>query len=207
MMKQRKWNTLQDRRCVNNLCQMHKVSHNKFNISFDHILSPIPQCTCSNHQAYVNNFQPTCDAMQNAFFPWTLPSWNQLPPALIDTNDTKAFCKEVTAHLQLPCVNSISHPLNATAQGVPHWSWSCMAHNQLKCCFCETDSQFNVYTYTIFHPQQMTPPHRKKLSCAIYCRYLLQTSTVAFTHHLHHLTNQIPPAQYYYWQNMPSLQH
>ena len=101
MMKKLKWNTLQDRRRVNDLCQMHKISHEKFGVSFDDILSPLPQHTRSNHRAYINDIQPTCDAMRNNFFPRVIPPWNRLPPALVDIPETKPFRKEVTTHLQL----------------------------------------------------------------------------------------------------------
>ena len=94
MMKQRKWNTLHDHRCVNDLCQMHKVSHDKFNVSFDHILSPMPQRTHSNHQVYVNNFQPTCNAMQNAFFPRTLPPGTSYPLHSSTSATPKPFAKK-----------------------------------------------------------------------------------------------------------------
>ncbi len=101
MLKSMKWNTLQDRRKVNNLCQIHKVSHDKFNVNFDHILQPFASNTRSHHRAYQNNFQPRVEAYKNSFFPRIVPDWNRLPPDLADTKEPKNFRKDVTAHLKL----------------------------------------------------------------------------------------------------------
>ena len=101
MMKKLHWNNLQERRHINDLTQMHKISHCKYNINLDNILKPLPQRTRSNHRAYMNNFHTVCDAMKNCFFPRTIPSWNKLPSALVDVADTKMFRRKITEHLQL----------------------------------------------------------------------------------------------------------
>ncbi len=101
MMKSLKWNTLQERRKVNDLCQIHKISHKKFNVNYDHILQPFAASTRSHHRAYQNNFQPKVEAYRNSFFPRIVPNWNRLPPDLAETEEPKQFRKDVTAHLKL----------------------------------------------------------------------------------------------------------
>ena len=111
IIKGLEWNTLQNRRHINDLCFMHKLAHGKLNISLDQILTPLPQRTRSNHRAYKNTFQPSCNAMKNAFFPRVVPSWNRLPPTLVDIPDTKTFRAKLSQHLGC-------HPHNAMARGV-----------------------------------------------------------------------------------------
>ena len=115
LMKELNWKTLQERRHINDLCLMHKIAHGKTNISLDHILTPLPQRTRSNHRAYKNTFQPTCNAMKNSFFPRVVPAWNRLHPTLVDIPDTKSFRNKLAQHLGC-------HPHNATARGVSHRS-------------------------------------------------------------------------------------
>ncbi len=99
MIKSLKWNTLQDRRKINDLCQMHKIAHNKFNVDFSEILTPYESRTRSHHRAFLNNFQPRVEAYRNSFFPRVTPPWNRLPPDIIDTQDTKALRQQLTSRL------------------------------------------------------------------------------------------------------------
>ena len=138
-MKQRTWITLKDCRHVNDLCQMHKVSHNNLNITFDHILNPLPHCTHSNNQAYINKFQPTCDATRNAFFAQTIPHGMGYPLHLLTSLTPKHLIKK-WQHIS-STTPTCEHYLPSPHSSKQHDQWNCYSQR------CRTSLSIHLWTF------------------------------------------------------------
>jgi hypothetical protein len=102
------WETLETRRAKCRLCFMYKMVHGLVAIPATNYFTPVSGRTRRNHN--VTFFQPhaTRDYYKYTFFIWTIPLWNAMPAAVIETPSIEAF-KRHLARATIPNLPTHTH--------------------------------------------------------------------------------------------------
>ena len=87
MMKDLKWRSLQERRCVTRLTMLHKILNNQTAVQMPpHINIPEETTRRGRHSHHLNIPRAATNGYQYSFFPRTIRCWNTLPSELTSVN-------------------------------------------------------------------------------------------------------------------------
>ncbi len=90
------WETLEHRRAKLRLCMIYKITHSLVAIPLDPYLKPAQTRTRHNHQHCFFRPYASTDYYKHSFFIWTIPLWNNLPPAVAEAESLDLFRSELS---------------------------------------------------------------------------------------------------------------
>ena len=93
MLEELEWPSLEARRDKSSLLLVHKIHCGAVSIEKDKYMTPAHslKTTRSSHNAQYRRHQTYSDALNNSFFPRTIPHWNGLSPSVANTQSTEEF--------------------------------------------------------------------------------------------------------------------
>ena len=93
MLNELEWPSLEERREQSSLIFFHKIHSGTVSLDKDKYLTPATRSvqTRAPHNCQYCRYQAYSDALQNSFFPRTIPKWNSLPSSVVDAQTTEEF--------------------------------------------------------------------------------------------------------------------
>jgi hypothetical protein len=92
------WGKLQDRRKIQRLCMLYKITNNLVAIPSAQYMKPNLRNTRGHHLKF-HEQHATKEVYKYSFFPRTIQEWNQLPADVVNSRNVKAFKEKITEHL------------------------------------------------------------------------------------------------------------
>ena len=89
LLKELKWRPLEDRRRQQRMCMMYKISHNLIAVPPTRLQPPTR--TTRGHQYKYQTIRTTCDKVRFAFYPRSIPEWNNLSEATVNAPSLDSF--------------------------------------------------------------------------------------------------------------------
>ncbi len=94
MLKNLKWDSLQDRRRAHRLTCLYKIYHDELDISKTYI-APKTDRTRRGHNQQLKLYSTKLAPFANSFFPRTVKEWNDLPQQTIDKTSKTSFIQSI----------------------------------------------------------------------------------------------------------------
>jgi hypothetical protein len=108
MLEDLGWETLETRRAKSRLVFMYKIVQGLVAIPASNYFTPAPGRTRRSHSMKFLQPHAPKDYYKYTFFVWTVPLWNAMPAAVIETPNIEAF-KLQLAQASLPILSRYTH--------------------------------------------------------------------------------------------------
>ena len=129
------WTDLQTRRKNFRLTSLYKILNGLIAVPVSDLLAPADERTRSGHKKSFKHIRANTTLGQNSFLYKTIPDWNHLPPAAIESRSIAAFKSQLSDRSGRPLstIPSLDTPLRRTAKSIfkvkvknfcIHWSVS-----------------------------------------------------------------------------------
>ena len=93
MLDELEWPSLEDRRVKSSLTFFYKIHSATVSLDKDRYLTPAPnlRSTRASHDSQNTIYMAYSEALNNSFFPRTIPLWNSLPSSVVSSKTAEEF--------------------------------------------------------------------------------------------------------------------